>query len=200
MAASRSTQVVPGYEENITENTTDNITGRLTKLAVNALELENLKSKGTSKDFKSIPPTDLYHRLEKYNLKLRNPKEKLSMKITIMSYRHDIQRNLQAIVSAVIFFSVGGACSIDKYRNHIHVILCIITSIFNAAVLLSAWVHGIWKTQVPSGQNPLKKWRIAIKRIDPRRKQIWKAGPNDVVCKAHFVSDYNSTLQNAGLT
>uniref|UniRef100_A0A8W8KAL4 THAP-type domain-containing protein n=1 Tax=Magallana gigas TaxID=29159 RepID=A0A8W8KAL4_MAGGI len=40
-----------------------------------------------------------------------------------------------------------------------------------------------------------KKWRIAIKRTDPKTKQLWKPGPNDVVCKAHFVSsDYKSTL------
>lgn len=49
---------------------------RLTKLAVNALELRHLESKGISKDFESLPPTDLYRRLKKNNLKLRHPKEK----------------------------------------------------------------------------------------------------------------------------
>lgn len=51
------------------------ITTRLTKLAVNALELKHLESKGISKDVESLPLTGLYRRLK--NLKLRNPKENL---------------------------------------------------------------------------------------------------------------------------
>lgn len=41
------------------------ITTRLTKLAVNALELKHLESKGISKNVESLPLTGLYRRLKK---------------------------------------------------------------------------------------------------------------------------------------
>lgn len=38
------------------------------------------------------------------------------------------------------------------------------------------------------------KWRVAIKREDPKTKQLWCPGKEDVVCHFHFQeSDYRVT-------
>jgi hypothetical protein len=47
----------------------------------------------------------------------------------------------------------------------------------------------------PSDPELKKKWRLAIKRLDEKSRNLWTPGKYDVVCTAHFrESDYNQTL------
>jgi hypothetical protein len=48
---------------------------------------------------------------------------------------------------------------------------------------------------VPSDPELKKKWRVAIKRLDEKLRNLWTPGKYDVVCTAQFrVSDYKETL------
>ena len=39
------------------------------------------------------------------------------------------------------------------------------------------------------------KWKVAIRRIDPKTKQLWEPGNCAVVCRHHFTKDsYVETL------
>jgi len=42
----------------------------------------------------------------------------------------------------------------------------------------------------PNEKKLNKKWRVAIKRVDPATKQLWTPGKHDVVCSAHFKDYY----------
>lgn len=44
----------------------------------------------------------------------------------------------------------------------------------------------------PSDEGFQLKWRVAIKRMDRKTKNLWNLGKEDIVCHAHF-SEYDTT-------
>jgi len=47
----------------------------------------------------------------------------------------------------------------------------------------------------PKNADLRQKWRVAVRRIDPVTKKLWKPGPADRVCSDHFrASDFKTTL------
>lgn len=47
----------------------------------------------------------------------------------------------------------------------------------------------------PKDKKFLKEWVVAIKRVDPILKGLWKPGINNRVCKEHFkAEDFKTTL------
>lgn len=83
------------YIDNIIENTTAKNTKKLTSLSIKAFR-EYLGSKGMPQDFENLPPSDIDRLLGRFYVELRNSKGESYKKTTMMSYRHGIQRHLQA--------------------------------------------------------------------------------------------------------
>ncbi|XP_046543594.1 uncharacterized protein LOC124253791 [Haliotis rubra] len=41
----------------------------------------------------------------------------------------------------------------------------------------------------PSDSDLRLKWRVAVRRVDPKTKKLWQPGKTDVVCQSHFTAD-----------
>ena len=107
--------------------------------------------------------------------------------------------------SPTIFSTIGGACVLsvihsERHRNTSRFTLSLrhFVSIVNNTMPQYCCVPG-WNNfgghRFPNEKKLNKKWRVAIKRVDPATKQLWTPGKHDVMCSGHFKDDdFRETL------